>query len=76
MLVWLSVSARCRFAYGPAVATATHWFYLSGTGLVVVVVVVLVVVSSSSYINSSSYIKQIVIQAMENGSVSQCPPYR
>jgi len=33
--------ARCRFAYGPADATATHslatvnpdWFYLFGTGL-------------------------------------------
>jgi len=42
MLAWLSVWARCRFAYGPADATATHssksrlvlpsWFYLSGTG--------------------------------------------
>ena len=24
--------ARCRLAYGPADATATHWFYLSATG--------------------------------------------
>jgi len=38
MLVWLSVRARCRFAYGPADATATHslasvnpdWFCLPG----------------------------------------------
>jgi len=40
LLTWLSV-ARCRFAYHPSDATATHflllqwnqdWFYLSGTG--------------------------------------------
>jgi len=41
MLAWLCL---CRFAYGPAIATATHylllqknqisssWFYLSGAG--------------------------------------------
>jgi len=41
VLAWLSVWARCRLAYGPADATATHclllqentdWFCLSGTG--------------------------------------------
>jgi len=40
VLAWLS-GARCRLAYGPADATATHclllqqnpdWFYRSGTG--------------------------------------------
>jgi len=28
VLVWLSVWARCRFAYGPADATATHCLLL------------------------------------------------
>jgi len=28
MLAWLSVWARCRFAYGPADATATHYLLL------------------------------------------------
>jgi len=43
VLAWLGYlsGARCRVAYGPAYATATHcllfqynpdWFYLSGTG--------------------------------------------
>jgi len=28
VLVWLSVTARCRLAYGPADATATHCLFL------------------------------------------------
>jgi len=41
VLAWYLSGARCRLAYGPADATATHclllqknsgWFYLSGTG--------------------------------------------
>ena len=41
VLVWYLSGARCRLAYGPAEATATHclllqlnpdWFFLFGTG--------------------------------------------
>jgi len=28
VLAWLSVGAKCRFAYGPADATATHYLLL------------------------------------------------
>jgi len=28
VLVWLSVLARCRFAYGPSDATASHYLLL------------------------------------------------
>jgi len=31
MLAWLSVWVRCRFAYGPADATATHYLLLQST---------------------------------------------